>query len=88
MEQPPSQGHARLDLQCPHCSAAKLNGVTSAAIGAVDDSIQAVSGIAMLQSMVEGELQLGERTVRKGHYFFVPAGYAMPAMSTTQGALV
>ena len=38
--------------------------------------------------VVEGELQLGDRTVRKGHYFFVPAGYAMPAIKSEQGAIV
>ncbi|MGI9229635.1 MAG: DUF4437 domain-containing protein [Gammaproteobacteria bacterium] len=38
--------------------------------------------------VIEGELQLGERTVRKGHYFYVPAGYVLPAISTEQGALV
>ena len=38
--------------------------------------------------VIEGELQVGDRTVRKGHYFFVPAGYAMPEISTSQGALV
>ncbi len=38
--------------------------------------------------IIEGEMQVGDRTVRKGHYFYVPAGYAMPAISTEQGALV
>jgi len=38
--------------------------------------------------VVEGELQYGDRTIRKGHYLFVPAGYAMPEISTEQGALV
>ena len=38
--------------------------------------------------VIEGELSLGDRTVRKGHYFYVPAGYAMPAISTEGGALV
>ncbi|MCB1698088.1 MAG: DUF4437 domain-containing protein, partial [Halioglobus sp.] len=38
--------------------------------------------------VIEGELQVGERTCRKGHYFFVPAGYALPAMSSAQGCLV
>ncbi len=38
--------------------------------------------------VIEGELQVGARTVRKGHYFYVPAGYAMPAISSEQGALV
>ena len=38
--------------------------------------------------VIEGELQLGERVVRKGHYFYVPAGYALPAVGASQGALV
>jgi hypothetical protein len=38
--------------------------------------------------VVKGELQVGDKTARKGHYFFVPAGYAMPAISSEQGALV
>lgn len=38
--------------------------------------------------VIEGELKIGDRTVRKGHYFFVPAGYAIPQMSTSDGALV
>lgn len=38
--------------------------------------------------VIEGELQVGDRTCRKGHYFYVPAGYAMPAISSSQGALV
>lgn len=42
----------------------------------------------MEMMVVEGELRVGDRTVRKGHYFFVPAGYAMPAISSEQGALV
>ncbi len=36
----------------------------------------------------EGELRYGGRTYRKGHYFYVPAGYAMPALSTSKGALL
>ena len=38
--------------------------------------------------VIEGELQVGDRTCRKGHYFFVPAGYALPEISTAQGCLV
>ena len=38
--------------------------------------------------VIEGELQLDGRTVRKGHYFYVPAGYAMPAVSSEKGALL
>ena len=38
--------------------------------------------------LVEGELQAGGRTFRKGHYFYVPAGYAMPAITSPDGALV
>lgn len=38
--------------------------------------------------VMEGELQLGERTVGKGHYIFAPAGYALPAMSSPQGCLM
>lgn len=37
--------------------------------------------------VIEGELQLAGRTARKGHYFYVPAGYAMPAISSEKGAL-
>jgi len=38
--------------------------------------------------IIEGELQFGDQTCRKGQYFFVPAGYAMPKISTEQGCLV
>ena len=38
--------------------------------------------------VIEGEVKLGERTVRKGHYFYVPAGHAIPALSAPDGALV
>lgn len=37
--------------------------------------------------VIEGELQLAGRTMRKGHYFYVPAGYAMPAIRSEKGAL-
>ena len=36
--------------------------------------------------VIEGELQLGERTVRKGHYFFVPAGYTPCPLSAPSRA--
>jgi len=35
--------------------------------------------------VIDGRLKLGERSVGRGHYFFVPAGYALPALSTEQG---
>ncbi|MEE4273543.1 MAG: DUF4437 domain-containing protein [Thermoanaerobaculales bacterium] len=38
--------------------------------------------------VIEGELQVGDRTCRKGHYFFVPAGYALPEVRSDQGCLV
>ncbi len=38
--------------------------------------------------VVEGELQVGDRTCRKGHYFYVPAGYSMPAITSSDGCLV
>jgi hypothetical protein len=38
--------------------------------------------------IIEGELQVGDKTCRKGHYIFAPAGYAMPQLSTEQGCLV
>ena len=31
--------------------------------------------------IVEGELKVGDQTCRKGHYFFIPAGYCMPAIT-------
>jgi len=38
--------------------------------------------------VIEGEMTVGTETWRKGHYAFVPAGYAMPAISSDQGCLV
>ena len=38
--------------------------------------------------VIEGELKVGEKVCRKGHYFYIPAGYAMPMMTTEQGCLV
>lgn len=36
--------------------------------------------------VVEGSVTFGDKTYHKGHYFYVPAGYAMGAMSSEQGA--
>ena len=38
--------------------------------------------------VIEGELKVGDRVCRKGHYFYVPAGYAMPEISSDQGCLL
>ena len=38
--------------------------------------------------VIEGELKVGDQICRKGHYFYVPAGYALPEMSSDQGCLV
>ena len=38
--------------------------------------------------VIEGHLKIGDRIVRKGHYFYVPAGHAIPAMSAPDGALL
>ena len=38
--------------------------------------------------VIEGSLQVGDKTFRKGHYAYVPASYAMPAISAPDGALV
>lgn len=38
--------------------------------------------------VIEGELRVGERTCRKGHYFFIPAGYAMPEVTSPAGCLL
>lgn len=38
--------------------------------------------------VIEGELELDSRRIGKGHYLFVPAGYALPALSTRQGCLL
>ena len=38
--------------------------------------------------VIEGELQVGDKTVGKGHYFFVPAGYSMPTWRSAQGCLL
>jgi hypothetical protein len=36
--------------------------------------------------VVEGQIKFGNKTYGKGHYFYVPAGYAMEALSSDQGA--
>ncbi|CAB1369599.1 DUF4437 domain-containing protein [Denitratisoma oestradiolicum] len=38
--------------------------------------------------VIEGEMNWGDKKVGKGHYFFAPAGYAMPSISTQQGCLL
>ena len=38
--------------------------------------------------IIEGELTVGGKTCRKGHYWYIPAGYAMPEITTAQGCLV
>ena len=38
--------------------------------------------------VVEGNIQVGDKLCGRGHYFFVPAGYSMPAISSEQGALL
>lgn len=37
--------------------------------------------------IIEGELKVGDKICRKGQYFFVPAGYAMPEITSEQGCL-
>lgn len=39
-----------------------------------------------LEIMVaEGKLKIGDKEVERGHYMFVPAGYALPEISTSRG---
>ena len=38
--------------------------------------------------VIEGEITVGDRVCGRGHYFFVPAGYALPAVASEQGALL
>ena len=38
--------------------------------------------------VMEGELQLGNKKVGRGHYVFFPAGYSQPAMSSPKGCLL
>ncbi len=35
--------------------------------------------------ILEGRVQIGERTYSRGHYFFIPAGIAMPEMHSPEG---
>ena len=37
--------------------------------------------------IIEGQLKVGDKVCRKGHYFYVPAGYAMPEITSEQGCL-
>jgi hypothetical protein len=36
----------------------------------------------------EGEVKYGDKVYKKGHYFYVPAGYAMPELTCENGALL
>jgi hypothetical protein len=36
--------------------------------------------------VVEGRIKYGDKVYGKGHYFYVPAGYAMPALTSEGGA--
>ncbi len=38
--------------------------------------------------VVEGAIKVGDTTCNRGHYFFVPAGYALPEITSEQGAIV
>ena len=38
--------------------------------------------------VIEGEITVGDKVCRRGHYFFVPAGYALPAIKSESGALL
>lgn len=38
--------------------------------------------------VIEGEVTVGDKVCKRGHYFFVPAGYAMPAIKSESGALL
>lgn len=38
--------------------------------------------------VAEGELEVGGRRCGRGHYFFLPAGYSLPALSTRSGCLL
>ena len=38
--------------------------------------------------VVEGQIKLGDEVCNRGHYFFVPAGYALPALESEQGAIL
>ncbi|MEH6549266.1 MAG: DUF4437 domain-containing protein [Pseudomonadales bacterium] len=38
--------------------------------------------------IVEGEIKIGDKVYRKGHYFFLPAGYCLEQLSSEKGALL
>ncbi len=38
--------------------------------------------------VIEGSIKVGAKVCRRGHYFYVPAGYALPELSSEQGALL
>lgn len=38
--------------------------------------------------VTEGEIQFGNKTYRRGHYFYVPAGYSMSSLKSKDGALL
>lgn len=38
--------------------------------------------------VVEGEMTVGDTRCTRGHYFFVPAGYALPEITSEQGAVL
>lgn len=38
--------------------------------------------------VIEGQVTVGDKVCGRGHYFFVPAGYALPAIKSDDGALL
>ena len=38
--------------------------------------------------VVEGSMTVGDTVCSRSHYFFIPAGYAMPEISTEQGCIL
>lgn len=44
-----------------------------------------VSYSDMEMFILKGLVKVGDELVREGHYFFIPAGYAVPAMESTSG---
>ncbi len=38
--------------------------------------------------VAEGQITVGDKICKRGHYFFVPAGYALPKVESEQGALL
>ena len=38
--------------------------------------------------VVEGQIKIGDEVCNRGHYFFIPAGYALPAIESDQGAIL